>query len=404
MRPIEFFGLHNCRKDADNGGMSESIERLAYRKISDYVLIRAIGRGTHYTLYQAVDPRLSRMVVIKILHVAAGKPGPDADTALAKTLEARLQREAHALSSLSHPNIPAIYETGEQEGHPFLVMEYLIGHPLRQHLDLRALPMGETLDILEQVASAVDAVHAEGILHRDIRASNILRLHDGQIKLVEFGLARQPGDATVTLMGALVGEPAYMAPEQLRNQPATAQSDLWAVGVLLYEMLAGRPPFEGANFTLVAHQVIMNPPAPVPHLPEAVQAVLDRALEKDPDKRYASAQEMVRALRKAASGSTLAALPRPSSAPSYVSPRRKQPAAWAAAAFLALIAVSVAAGFLLSRPGSRLTPTVSAATLPPPPQAAPPAAPRPRPLLPASSALPVLRVPVTRAPFSPGVR
>lgn len=380
--------------------MSESIERLAYRKISDYVLVRAIGRGTHYTLYQAVDPRLGRMVVIKILHVAAGKPGPDADDALAQTLEIRLQREAHALSSLSHPNIPIIYETGEQDGHPFLVMEYLVGHPLRQHLDLRALPMAETLDILTQVASAVDAVHAEGILHRDIRASNIMRLHDGQIKLVEFGLARQPGDATVTLMGALVGEPAYMAPEQLRNQPATAQSDLWAVGVLLYEMLAGRPPFEGANFTLASHQVIMNPPAPVPGLSDSLQAVLSRALEKDPDCRYASAQEMVQALRKAASGS--AAMTR-KSASSSAALTRKRPFAWVAAS-LALLAASAAAGFLLSRSGPRLTPTVSAATLAAPaPVSRPPAPPRsPAPL--PDYTPPAFRVSVTRTPFGPGAR
>ena len=375
--------------------MSESIERLAYRKISDYVLVRAIGRGTHYTLYQAVDPRLGRMVVIKILHVAAGKPGPEADDALAKTLETRLQREAHALSSLSHPNIPAIYETGEQDGHPFLVMEYLVGHPLRQHLDLRALPMAETLDILTQVASAVDAVHAEGILHRDIRASNIMRLHDGQIKLVEFGLARQPGDATVTLMGALVGEPAYMAPEQLRNQPATPQSDLWAVGVLLYEMLAGRPPFEGANFTLAAHQVVMSPPAPVPGVSDALQAVLNRALEKDPDRRYASAQEMVQALRKATAGSAAATR---KAAPASAALTRRRPFAWAAA-FLVLVAASVAAGFLLSHSGSRLTPTVSAATLAAPVPVSPPNAPQ-RP----SAPPPAFRVSVTRMPFGPSAR
>ena len=339
--------------------MTESIERLAYRKVSDYVLVRAIGRGTHYTLYQAVDPQAGRMVVIKILHVAAGKPAPDADPNLAAVLEARLQREAHALSSLSHPGIPAIYEQGEQDGHPFLVMEYLYGHPLRQHLDQRALPMEETLRILEQVASALDAVHAQGILHRDIRASNVMILHDGRVKLVEFGLARQPGDATVTLMGALVGEPAYMSPEQLRNQPATPQSDLWALGVLLYEMLAGKPPFEGANFQMVAHQVIMGQPAPVAGVSDAVQAVLNRALEKDPEKRYPQAQDMVKALRKAVGGFSVPGRP-PRSASARSTPQFAF--AWAGA-ILAVLAASILLGVYLARPTRHPAPPMAAAPI-----------------------------------------
>lgn len=325
--------------------MIDSIERLAYRKVSDYVLVRAIGRGTHYTLYQAVDPRLGKMVVIKILHIAPGQPGPDTDPNLAAVLEARLQREAHALSSVSHPCIPAIYEMGEQDGHPFLVMEYLVGHPLRQHLDQRSLPMDEAIRILELVGGAVDAVHTQGILHRDIRASNVMLLHDGRVKLVEFGLARQPGDATVTLMGTLVGEPAYMAPEQLRNQPASPQSDIWALGVLLYEMIAGKPPFEGANFQMVAHQVIMGQPPPVPGMPDAIQKVLTRALEKDPEKRFPQAMEMVRALKKAADGYA-------PPAPAKVYAVRTSPAlVWGGAA-AAILALSILLGFSLARPAA----------------------------------------------------
>ena len=344
--------------------MADSIERLAYRKVSDYVLVRAIGRGTHYTLYQAVDPRRGQMVVIKILHVTPDNPEPGADPNLAAVLETRLQREAHALSSLSHPGIPAIYEMGDQDGHPFLIMEYLVGHPLRQHLDQRSLTMPETLDILTQAADAVDAVHAEGILHRDIRASNIMLLHDGRVKLVEFGLARQPGDTTVTLMGALVGEPAYMAPEQLRGQPATPQSDLWALGVLLYEMLAGHPPFEGANFQMVAHKVIMGEPSPVPGLPDALQAVLVRALEKDPDKRFPTALDLAHAVKKASAG-YVAPVP---AAPSFPAPARSFSLASAppktfvwAGAVLALLVVAVLGGFLFTRPSAPAMVPVAAA-------------------------------------------
>ena len=367
--------LNKPLEDADNGGMADSIERLAYRKVSDYVLVRAIGRGTHYTLYQAVDPRRGQMVVIKILHVTPDKPEPGDDPALAAVLETRLQREAHALSSLSHPGIPAIYEMGEQDGHPFLIMEYLVGHPLRQHLDQRSLTMPETLDILTQAADAIDAVHAEGILHRDIRASNIMLLHDGRVKLVEFGLARQPGDTTVTLMGALVGEPAYMAPEQLRGKAATPQSDLWALGVLLYEMLAGRPPFEGANFQMVAHQVIMGEPAPVLGLPDALQAVLARALEKDPDERYPTALDLVQAVKKAAAGYTAPVPARPSfpapAARSFsLAAAPPKTFVWAGAA-LALLVIAVLGGFLFTRPSApapvpiAAAPAAPAAALPP---------------------------------------
>lgn len=350
--------------------MADSIERLAYRKVSDYVLVRAIGRGTHYTLYQAVDPRRGQMAVIKMLHIVAVKSASEADPPpelpLASVLEARLQREAHALSSLSHPGIPAIYEMGEQDGHPFLVMEYLIGHPLRQHLDQRALPIDEALHILDQVASAVDAVHAQGILHRDIRASNVMILNDGRVKLVEFGLARQPNDTTVTLMGTLVGEPAYMAPEQLRNQAATPQSDLWAVGVLMYEMLTGRPPFVGANFQMVAHQVIMGQPAPAAGFSEAIQDVLNRALEKDPEKRYPNALEMARALRKAAAGFTAPTRFHGNHFPQAVSGRPMPQRRYAgAAAILVILAAALVIGLSLGKHSPALSPTVSAATLPP---------------------------------------
>ena len=216
--------------------MADVLDKPLAARIGHYVLVRRIGRGTHYTLYQAVDTRVGRMVLIKSLHVPAAAtpaadpmppaetesaPTPEASSESAHVLAARLQREGRALALLSHPNIVAIHETCEGNGSPFLVMEYLYGHPLRQHLDQRALSLEETLGILEQVADAVDAVHAQGILHRDLRPTNVMILHDGLVKLINFGLARKPGDVTVTLMGEMVGEPAYMAPEQLRGQPAS---------------------------------------------------------------------------------------------------------------------------------------------------------------------------------------
>lgn len=376
--------------------MAEALDRLVYGRIGDYVLVRVVGRATHYTLYQAADPSAGRMVLIKALHVAdAYVQGGDTSEASdrrsisrdgtprepAHVLQTRLQREADALGSLSHANVVAMYGTGEQDGCPFLVMEYLYGHPLRQHMDQRPLPMEEALGILEQVAEGLDAVHAQGILHRDIRPSNIMLLRDGRVKLVDFGLARQPGDTTVTLMGQLVGEPAYMSPEQLRNKPASPETDIWALGVLLYEMLAGEPPFQGTSFPLVAHQVLMGEPAPVPGVSRSVQAVVDRALEKDPAKRYRQAREMVDDLRKAVGKRAEPTMNReePRLFVFAAPPVAVKTAAMVGAGLLAL-AASALMGMHLSRAAFVVppsVPTAAAATLPPVlPKPAEPASPR----------------------------
>jgi len=358
------------------------------------------------------------MVVIKILHVADVAEGGDGVAPTresAQIAEARLQREARALASLSHPNIPALYGNGEEGGQCFLVMEYIYGHPLRQHLDLNRVSDAEAAGILEQVAGAVDAAHAQSILHRDIRASNVIIAHDGQVKLVDFGLARQPGDATVTMMGDLVGEPAYMAPEQLLNKPATQASDLWALGVLLYEMLAGHAPFQGANFPLVAHQVIGGQPLPVPGVSAAVQAVLDKALEKDPEKRYRRGADLAGAFRKAAGIAPSAALhfetvPGQSGAPRAGRLQGVGRTGVFLGAGVLGMAASILIGISLSRPLPAADPPPAAA--PPPAVAAPlsvpapvPApvtpAPVPAPVTPAAVPAPVTPAAVSFRPASP---
>ncbi len=367
--------------------MEESLNGLLHARIGEYVLLREIARATHYTLYQAVDPRVGRMVLIKLLHISETAPAGEEVRAGATerrmvprrefsreqshVLATRLRREAEALALLSHPNILAVYEMGELDGYPFLVLEYLYGHPLRQHLDMRSLPMAEALGMLEQLASAIDAVHAQGILHRDIRPSNVTILHDGTVKLVDFGQARQPGDTTVTLMGQVVGEPTYMSPEQLRNQPASPESDLWALGVMMYEMLAGRPPFQGSSFPLVAHQVLMGQPAPIPGLSPAVQAVVGRALEKDPAQRYPSASAMVGDLRRAADSHSAApaAIITARPVPKYALTRRK-----AALLTATVLGAALTLGIVLAAISFFTPPVSHASTLPPlpPPVSAPP--------------------------------
>lgn len=353
--------------------MADSIEKLSRDRIGEYAIVREIGRATHYTLYQAVDPLRGRMVIIKLLHAVSESGGDTSDTASPEAgtresphlLATRLQREARTLESLSHPNIPAVYGTGEHKGRSYLVTEYLNGQPLRHRLDGVPLPLEEAVGIFEQVAAALDAVHAQGILHRDIRASSVFVLNDGHVKLAEFGMARQPEDATVTLMGATVGELAYLSPERLRDQPASRASDLWALGVLLYEMLAGRPPFMGASFPLVAHQVLMGTPPPVLGVSDALQIVLCRALEKDPEKRYECAGEMVRDLRRSAEASLKAAprLQRPWTEASRTEDFSRTTAIATGAALT--LAVSLLMGFLLSH-------SASSRTVPAAPQAAQP--------------------------------
>ncbi len=382
--------------------MADSIDRLVHARIGDYALVRVIGRGTHYTLFQAVDPHVRRMVVIKILHVADVADAPDGAAPTresAQIAEARLQREARALASLSHPNIPALYGNGEEGGQCFLVMEYIYGHPLRQHLDLNRVSDAEAAGILEQVAGAVDAAHAQSILHRDIRASNVIIAHDGQVKLVDFGLARQPGDATVTMMGDLVGEPAYMAPEQLLNKPAIPATDLWALGVLLYEMLAGHAPFQGANFPLVAHQVIGGQPLPVPGVSAAVQAVLDKALEKDPEKRYRRGADLAGAFRQAAGIASSAALhfetvPGQSGAPRAGRLQGVGRTGVFLGAGVLGLAASVLVGISLSRP---LPADVPPAADPPPAIAAPLFVPTPVPV--PAPVIPTVPVPVAAVSY-----
>lgn len=389
--------------------MEDCLNGLLHARIGEYVLLREIARATHYTLYQAVDPRVGRMVLIKLLHISETAPGGEEVRAGATerrmaprrefsreqshVLATRLRREAEALALLSHPNILTVYEMGELDGYPYLVLEYLYGHPLRQHLDMRSLPMEEALGMLEQLASAIDAVHAQGILHRDIRPSNVTILHDGTVKLVDFGQARQPGDTTVTLMGQLVGEPTYMSPEQLRNQAASPETDLWALGVMLYEMLAGRPPFQGSSFPLVAHQVLMGQPAPVAGVSPAVQAVVDRALEKDPEKRYSSAAAMVGDLRRAAADTQSAAPlapPLTGPVPRFALKRR---ATFVAAAVLG---AALTLGLVLAAISFFTPPVSHASTLPPPAPVSAPAASVPAPVMPPAALPPA---PVQSQPF-----
>ncbi len=259
-----------------------------------YSHLREIGRGGMSVVYQARDTQTDRTVAVKVLTLP-----PALSSEQQGALIGRFAREAQAVSQLSHPNIVTITEVGTWQGTHFLAMELLEGETLRARLDRGMLSAAQVQGVIVQIASALDAIHAAGIVHRDVKPANIMLLPGGVVKLLDFGIARHSDDATITSTGTIVGSPAYMAPEQVLGQKGTVATDVWALGVLLYEMLAGRPPFSGDTIPSVLYQVTHAAPPPVPGLPGPLNKVLRRALAKDPARRYPDASSLALALREA---------------------------------------------------------------------------------------------------------
>ncbi len=272
------------------------------RLLGHYRILWEIGRGGMSVVYEAIDSRFGRHVAIKVLSVA-----PSLSPELRDAMIARLKREARAVARLSHPNVVAIFDIGEDSGQHFLVMEHLDGVTLRERLADGPLAPEVMVPIVEQVAAGLDAVHAAGIVHRDIKPSNVMLLPGGTVKLMDFGVARQTEDTLVTQAGMIVGSPAYMAPEQIHGDDSRAASDLWALGIVVYEMLTGRPPFTGTNIPQTMYRITHDAPPMPPGVTPAVRRFLGRALDKNPDRRFRSAGALADALR--------AALPPPSSPP-----------------------------------------------------------------------------------------
>ncbi len=254
-------------------------------------------------VFVAEDERLGREVAIKTIR--------DAGDASARE---RFFREARAAASLSHPNVCQLYDIGDEEGRPFLVMELLEGESLAGRLAKGALPLAEAMNVTLAMLTALGALHARGFIHRDLKPSNVFLSAHG-VKLLDFGLAREtldarispdattmrPGGATpLTLSGMIVGTPRYMAPEQLLSSPADARTDLFAAGVLLYEMISGRPPFDTDNAMQLFHAVVYEAP---PNLAgsaaiSALNRIIHRAMAKRPDDRYPIASAMADDLRQ----------------------------------------------------------------------------------------------------------
>ncbi len=260
-----------------------------------YRIVRKLGEGGMGVVYAAHDQRLDRQVAIKRI-----RPGADGQE------RQRLWREARAGASVSHPNVCQLYEIGEDGEELFLAMELLDGEPLSARLTRGALPPNEAAQIALSVLSALAALHDRGIVHRDLKPSNIF-LARHAVKLLDFGLARAfagtagEGQATVTQPGLMIGTPRYMAPEQIEGQPVDVRTDLFALGIVLYEMVAGRPPFGGESVFEVAREILHSEPPALGGSSGivALDRILNRALRKQPDARYQTAAVFAQELRSA---------------------------------------------------------------------------------------------------------
>ena len=306
-------------------------------KLGPYEILERIGRGGMGEVYRAHDARLQRKVAIKIV-ASRGAADP--------ALRERFDREARAVAALSHPNILAIYDVGDHEGVPYVAVELLEGDTLRAHIGTSPLPLSTALDFAVQIGRGLAAAHDRGIVHRDLKPENIFLTRDRQVKLLDFGLATEPareaGDEITQLAttdaGLVLGTAGYMSPEQVRGERADARSDIFSFGCVLYEMLACRRAFAGGSQIEAFHAVLKEHPPDLTtvrgDLPQSLNRVVRRCLEKAPDGRFQTARDLVFALENLAAGSD----PTPVPAPSAPTARARRAAVAAGVAILAISA------------------------------------------------------------------
>jgi len=259
-------------------------------QVESYSILREIGRGGMGVVYLAEDRRLDRRVALKFLSSRLSS-----DPSARK----RLLREARAASRLDHPNICTVYDVGEAEdGRPYVAMAFYEGPTVDEKLSDGPLPIADAVEIARQTAAGLEQAHRQGVIHRDVKPSNLLVEADGVVRILDFGVAKLAG-ATATDSGVRLGTPVYMAPEQILGEPVTPASDLWSLGVVLFQMLAGKRPFSGKNEMTVIYEILNEAPSPLADFvdaPKHLQTVLDRLLQKSPADRYPGADALLRDL------------------------------------------------------------------------------------------------------------
>ncbi len=283
-------------------------------QLGKFKIVRLLGQGAMGAVYLARDLKLGREVALKVIH---------AGTAFGDEAQARFEREAQAAAALNHPHIVTVYDFGEEEGIHYLVMEHVVGEDLETLIRAGEVPKGDQLELLAQVCEGLAYAHSRGVVHRDIKPSNVLATrHGGRLhaKLMDFGVA-QMGSSSLTQSGTWMGTVSYMAPEYLDTGRASASSDLFAVGVMLYEVLTGgRKPFQGDTATAVLNRILLHPAEPLrprelDGVPGRMLPVLERALAKNPASRFPDGDALAAAIREA-----MAAAPIPASAPAQAPP------------------------------------------------------------------------------------
>lgn len=316
------------------------------RTVAQYEILARVGGGAMGVVYQARDTKLGRLVALKFL------PQPWSHDESAKQ---RFVREAQAASATQHPNICTIHdiETAD-DGQLFIVMAFYEGVTLKQRLERGPLAIEDALEIATQIADGLAKAHTQGVVHRDIKPGNVMLTEDG-VRVLDFGLATFVDALRLTAENASFGTPAYMSPEQVRGHAADARSDVWAAGVVLYEMLAGQVPFQGSHAEAIAHAIRHEAAEPLhlhrPEIPEQVEQLVFRALHKDPSVRYQSGRALARALRQVRGLSIpLDLRTEPVQSPASIAPRRRARVSWRGVAAAMVMLLAGAAAFVAAFP------------------------------------------------------
>ncbi|MBS7813338.1 serine/threonine-protein kinase [Roseococcus pinisoli] len=374
---------------------------MTVQQVGKYEIRGRLGAGAMGTVMDAFDVVIERRAALKVI------PRPATGDVEGEESLARFKREAQAAGRLNHPNIVAVYDYGEDHENAWIAMELVEGGTLKQMLDRRErFPVTEIVRLMDQILAGLDYSHKRGVVHRDIKPANIMLTADGTVKIADFGIARIE-NSSMTQVGTVMGTPSYMAPEQLRGEPVDARADIWASGVLLYQLLTGEKPFEG-GFSAVQHKAIHTEPTPPSTLsvtsPRAFDAVVSQAMAKRPEDRFATAAAFAEAIRAALTAPAAAApaqvplpmvdsdatvvsgtmrpapaAPAPAPSPSVSAPAKSGPPVMLIGGGVAAALVAGAAAFLLlgRDPAPQPTPSSTTVALTPvsPPAASPPAAP-----------------------------
>lgn len=306
------------------------------KTVSHYEILEKIGEGGMGTVYKARDLDLDRIVALKFL-----KQKQLTDESELK----RFRQEARTAASLDHPNICTVYEIGHAEDTTFIAMAYLEGTGIDERIRSGPLPLKQAVEIATQIAEGLHVAHQKGVVHRDVKSANVIVSEAGNVKITDFGLALREGQSRLTRPGFAVGTSLYMSPEQCRAEEVDRRSDIWSLGVVLYEMIAGRPPFEAEHGTAVVYAILNEEPDPVTALrsrvPMELERVVDRALSKNPGERYQHADEMAAELRRVLPLVESTASRRAVVQEGGGRARLRSPIPWIAAAAIALVIAAV---------------------------------------------------------------